>query len=150
MFIISYFHLYLQNFRYFKGCAPCTAVVFLLAQKDDGTAQAAFSCRFAAIHLELRQAFPLHSLCSASAMTLLPAELRIVHRRMVHTPVFAPQGARMEKICKSHNSHKPTRGARNRRNGNASTSDTHGSNDKRSGLSTRKGNHQKRSFWFSF
>jgi hypothetical protein len=40
-----------------------------------------------------RQAFPLHSLCSASAMTLLMLKLRIVHRRIVHTPVSAPLGA---------------------------------------------------------
>ena len=82
-----------------QGCAPCTAVVFLLAQKDDGTAQAAFSCRFAAIHLELRQAFPLHSLRSASAVTLLLLKLLIVHSRIVPASVFAPQGAHAKQGC---------------------------------------------------
>ena len=82
-----------------QGCAPCTAVVFLLAQKDDGTAQAAFSCRFAAIHLELRQAFPLHSLRSASALTLLMEELLIVHRRIVPAFISAPQGAHAKRVC---------------------------------------------------
>jgi hypothetical protein len=36
---------------------------------------------------------PLHSLRSASAVTLLPAELRIVHSRKVPASVSAPQGA---------------------------------------------------------
>jgi hypothetical protein len=175
-----------------QGSAPCKAVVFLLAQKGDRTAQAAFSCRFAAIHLELRQAFPLHSLRSASAMTLLMAELLIVHSRKVPASVSAPQGAhalsfrakrgiprseaytfvdgdssalarlRMTgnmRACacvpehfsvRTFNSHKPKRGAWNRRKHNSNMSDLHRSNDKQSGLSTQKGNYQKRSFWFSF
>jgi hypothetical protein len=36
---------------------------------------------------------PLHSLRSASAVTLFPAELRIVHSRKVPASVSAPQGA---------------------------------------------------------
>ena len=97
-----------------------------------------------------RQAFPLHSLRSASALTLLIAELRIVHSRMVHTSVSAPQGAHAEQICKSHKLHKTTRGARNRRNHNANMSDSHESNDKRSRLSTRKADYKGGSPCFLF
>jgi hypothetical protein len=57
-----------------QGSAPCTAVVFLLAQKDDA---------------KMRQVFPLHSPRSASAVTLLMVELRIVHRRMAPASVSA-------------------------------------------------------------
>jgi hypothetical protein len=53
------------------------------------------------------------------------------------------------RVC-TNKSYKSTRGARKRRNHNAITSDSHGSNDKRSGLATRKGKHRKRSFRFSF
>jgi hypothetical protein len=117
-----------------QGCAPCTAVVFLLAQKDDR---------------KMRQAFPLHSLCSASAMTLLPAELPIVHRRMVPASVSALR-AHAKQICKAFKSHISTRGARKRRKHNSTTSDTHGSNDKRSRLTTRKADYKGGSPCFLF
>ena len=96
-----------------------------------------------------RQGFPLHSLRSASAMTLLMIKLRIVHSRNVPASVFALR-ADAKQICKAFKSHISTRGARKRRSHNATTSDTHGSSDKRSGLPTRKGKHRKRSFRFSF
>jgi hypothetical protein len=153
-----------------QGSAPCTAVVFLLAQKDDR---------------KMRQAFPLHSLCSASAMTLLMLKLRIVYRRIVHTPVSAPLGAdllsfrakrgishseacaivdgdssalsrlRMTgsilslRVC-TDNSHTSMRGARNRRSHYANTSDMHSGNDKRLGLSTRKADYKGGSPCFLF
>jgi hypothetical protein len=125
----------LRRDDWMQGCAPCTAVVFLLAQKDGG---------------KMRQGFPMHSLRSASAMTLLPAELRIVHRRKVPASVSAPQGADKKQICKSYNSHISTRGARNRSNHNASTSDSQSGNDKRSGLSTWKADYKGGSPCFLF
>jgi hypothetical protein len=87
-----------------------------------------------------RQGFPLHSLRSASAVTLLPAELLIVHSRNVPAFISALR-ADKKRICKFFKLHTSTRGARNRRKHNATTSGTHSGNDKRSGLTKRQGNY---------
>jgi hypothetical protein len=75
-------------------------------------------------------------------MTLLMAELLIVHSRNVPASVSAPQGVDKKRVCKPCKLHTPKRGARKRRNHNTSTSDTHGNNDERSRLPTRKADYK--------
>jgi hypothetical protein len=154
-----------------QGCAPCMAVVFLLAQKDDRKMRMRGGFRFPPL-----MTFPLkrHKRGVRAPLGLPPRERETDEKGLVpqgadalsfraergipHSEAYAVAKGdssalarlRMTAFYIFSKSHKSTRGARKQRNHNTTTSDSHGSNDKRSGLTTRKADYKGGSPCFLF